>query len=382
MSLLDNTPTLQPPTYTPPTYTPQQATAQQATSTGYTPESFAVTPQQTIQGQLPGIIDTDSPLMRQAATRAKQEMNARGLLNSSMAIGAGHEAVIGAALPIAQNDAGVFERAGTNTVNAKNAALNFGANAQNQSSLANAQLGTNVNVSNAEAQNKASSEYLQAQQQGSLANLDSQTRIYATNLDAQTRMALGQLDATTKTNLATLDGQYRQLLQTNQGASQLMQQALTNIANISNNNTLSETAKKQAIQSQVNSLQNSLNTLSLTASTPPTELGGLNIGSLWTDYSVDDEGVVGQTPPPGTTSGTGGTGGTTTLPTGETATATPTPSTPFRAGSFDFNLAEYYPTIQYVESKGFVGANGQYFYDAFSAAQSLFTAQFGTAPWG
>jgi hypothetical protein len=49
---------------------------------------------QTVQNQLKGIIEANSPLMQQARTNALQAMNQRGLVNSSMAIGAGQDAVI------------------------------------------------------------------------------------------------------------------------------------------------------------------------------------------------------------------------------------------------------------------------------------------------
>ena len=51
----------------------------------------------TVQGQLGGILASGSPLMQQADTSANQAMNAKGLLNSSMAVGAGENAMIASA---------------------------------------------------------------------------------------------------------------------------------------------------------------------------------------------------------------------------------------------------------------------------------------------
>ena len=59
----------------------------------------------TVQGQLNGILSSNSPLMKRAETFGKQQANRRGLLNSSMAAGASQGAMIEAALPIAQQDA-------------------------------------------------------------------------------------------------------------------------------------------------------------------------------------------------------------------------------------------------------------------------------------
>ncbi|MBR9770050.1 MAG: hypothetical protein GYB54_02845 [Gammaproteobacteria bacterium] len=60
----------------------------------------------TVQGQLDGILSSNSPLMKRAETFGKQQANKRGLLNSSMAASASQGAMIDAALPIAQQDAG------------------------------------------------------------------------------------------------------------------------------------------------------------------------------------------------------------------------------------------------------------------------------------
>ena len=71
-------------------------------------QQWEVAPNQTVQNQLQQIIASDSPLMQQARAKAMQQANSSGLLNSSMAVTAGQSAVLGAAMPIAQQDAGTF----------------------------------------------------------------------------------------------------------------------------------------------------------------------------------------------------------------------------------------------------------------------------------
>ncbi|MDR5867921.1 hypothetical protein [Halomonas koreensis] len=66
----------------------------------------------TVQGQLNGILNSNSKLMKTAATQGKQQANQRGLLNSSMGIGASQNAMINSALPIAQQDAGYQQELG------------------------------------------------------------------------------------------------------------------------------------------------------------------------------------------------------------------------------------------------------------------------------
>ena len=58
-----------------------------------------------VQNQMTDLLDKDNPYMKQAETQALQNMNTRGLLNSSMAVGAVEDARIRHALPIAQQDA-------------------------------------------------------------------------------------------------------------------------------------------------------------------------------------------------------------------------------------------------------------------------------------
>ncbi|MBF57745.1 MAG: hypothetical protein CME80_08505 [Halomonas sp.] len=67
-----------------------------------------VTANQTSQGQLHQMLDSNSPLMKQAATMGGQRANARGLLNSSMASEAAQGAMISAATPFAQQDASTY----------------------------------------------------------------------------------------------------------------------------------------------------------------------------------------------------------------------------------------------------------------------------------
>jgi len=67
-----------------------------------------VTPEATVSGQLMSLLGKDSPYLRQADVRAREGAQSRGLLSSSMAVGAAERERIKAALPIAQQDAQLF----------------------------------------------------------------------------------------------------------------------------------------------------------------------------------------------------------------------------------------------------------------------------------
>lgn len=72
------------------------------------PGVWKVDPNQTVVNQFASITDPNSPLMQQARTRALQEMNGRGLTNSSMSQTAADSAMYDAAVPIARQDASTY----------------------------------------------------------------------------------------------------------------------------------------------------------------------------------------------------------------------------------------------------------------------------------
>ncbi len=64
---------------------------------------------ETVQGQLKGILENkNSPLMQQAQTFGNSYANKRGMLNSSIGASAAESSMIGAATPVAQQDASTY----------------------------------------------------------------------------------------------------------------------------------------------------------------------------------------------------------------------------------------------------------------------------------
>ena len=95
-------------------------------------------------GRVASITAKDSPLMQRAQGRAAQAMNARGLSNSSMAVGAAESAVIDAATPLAQTDAQLSQ----------------------QTELENARLATQAAAANAQARTQAGLDFLRTTESG------------------------------------------------------------------------------------------------------------------------------------------------------------------------------------------------------------------------
>jgi hypothetical protein len=105
-------------------------------ASGYDPSLRTVDPEkETVSGRLDAILGKDNPYITRARAGAAQTANSRGLLNSSIAAGAGEAAAIDAALPIAGADASTYGTAARENQAAKNTAGQFNAGAQNQFGL-------------------------------------------------------------------------------------------------------------------------------------------------------------------------------------------------------------------------------------------------------
>jgi len=98
---------------------------------------WTVTPDQTVEGRLKGLLSDENPLVQMARTQGLESANARGLLNSSLGAQAGALAHYQYAMPVAQADAQTYANAARanadndTQVSVSNAALN------QQSALAN-----------------------------------------------------------------------------------------------------------------------------------------------------------------------------------------------------------------------------------------------------
>jgi hypothetical protein len=259
------------------------------------PTKWNVTPDQTVEGRINNLTDPNNPLIALARTRAKEEQNASGRLNSSMAETAADVAAYQAALPIAQSDAATFSKsAGYNAdqsnqfavhnVDSTNTSRQFNAGEQNKLSgqkmasdtaLAQSKLqsDTNIATANLNAGTDRAKAELQANIQREMGYLDNQTKINLANLDSATR-----------TNLAEVEANYKQLMQSNASASDLYRQITQNITNISGSTTMNEEAKRTAINNQLALLRSGLGING--------KISNLNLDDLL-DFSTVDTGSNG-----------------------------------------------------------------------------------------
>ena len=277
--------------------------ASNAAAKGYTAGTAGLTnwnpeTNQTVQGQLSGILAANSPLLQQARAASLAQMNQRGLVNSSMAVGAGQEAVIKQALPIASQDATTFANAGqlnTNLANQNaqfntgqsNTGLQFTTGAINQAALANAGAqnqaaqftagGMNqAALNNAANQNQAaqftagvqtdvSKQYSTALNSTVQNMLDQSMKVALANADASTKIELQNIDATTRKDLAATEARYKNQMQASQSANDIFQQVSKNIADLMANPDLDTTQVAAAVLDQKTQLKNALTILSTTS---------------------------------------------------------------------------------------------------------------------
>ncbi len=164
-----------------------------------------VTPEMSVEERASRIANTDSPLMQAARGRAMQQMNERGLINSSIGIQAGQDAVLDRATDIAKADA--------------------------QTEFQNAQ-----------------------------ANANRIQQMKVAQLQAQTALQQSQISAQTQLSVAEINRQYSQMANLSSAANS----QLTSFNNDINNIVLSDLpteAKEAAINRRTQTYRMSMNVL-------------------------------------------------------------------------------------------------------------------------
>lgn len=214
---------------------------------GYTPATRTVAPNETVQGQIGNIVSSGSPLMQQAETRAQQQMNQRGLINSSMAIGAGQNALYDAALPIASADAQTYGRAAEVNQAATNQASQFGAQATNTAGLANAEAGNRAAEQQASLTQQTNLANAAAKNQASMFNSEQYLKGKAIEADQYSKQLLQNGDNAMKTYMADLEANYKTLMQTDASVATIMTQYLKAMSEVQSSPNLDATGKQTAI---------------------------------------------------------------------------------------------------------------------------------------
>src|SRR3990167_631159 len=217
--------------------TPKAGEFLETEALGYDPSKAAVNVDtDTVAGQLAGLMTKENPVMLQARTKAAQTANARGLLNSSMAVEAGESAAIGAAMPIAQSDAATYSQQRLANQDAENTAYKFGAGSANEAAAAAAAAGNvgartaqtgliQKELSTQEAEQRSALSTQQAGETGTLSAQEAAQREAAIKVQAEEESKLQTERAEQAQALALTEGQLATELQTLRGTQA---QALAN----------------------------------------------------------------------------------------------------------------------------------------------------------
>lgn len=134
------------------TYTPQTREVNQATETA--------------AGQVNSLLADDNPLLQRARTIARQNMAQRGLVNSSMAQGAGVAAMVDRITPIAQQDAQTYSNRALANMETTNEANQFNVNQNNQFLSQNLNIAANKDLATAQQEFQSAQAELERAFQG------------------------------------------------------------------------------------------------------------------------------------------------------------------------------------------------------------------------
>lgn len=295
------TPAPVPPAPVPPPAAPKIVTGVDPTkTTDAKATNWNVDNKQTVQGQIAGIVAADSPLMQQAATMAKQQANQRGLLNSSMAVGAGQNAVYNAALPIAQQDASTYAAAGKYRADAANAVSTFNAGEKNKAAVIDTNAKLTLTQQGNDVRAKAASQAYDAALQ---------TAMQATDIAG--KGALAKLDGDIRQKLGEIEAKYKTQMQSSASMAETYSGLVNNITSIMANPDMDGPAKQAAINNLTKLYNNALQTQEAIA--------GMDLGALLTFPKVNAPApspgpspgpAPGPTPTPTPWDAGGGTGGT------------------------------------------------------------------------
>lgn len=214
------------------------STSQYQATTGTFDESKGV------EGRVNSISASDSPLMQLAGTRAKQAANRSGLLNTSMAVGAGQNAVLDAALPIAQADAGHYQQQALANQTSLNEAAMRNAAARAAAGTDGMKLGESARQFDAAeaGQNTRFDKELTAK--------ESQfTRGMAHDVD------MAKLDGQIRTDLLGVEAKYKTEIASNENIANAWGTAMSDISKIQNNPELDEATKTELIKNTLAGFQ-------------------------------------------------------------------------------------------------------------------------------
>lgn len=231
-----------------------------------------VTTPQTVAGQVNSLTDPNSPLIQQARAQALQGMNARGIVNSSLAQTAADAAAYQTALPIATADAATYSKAAGYNVDQANQATALGKQLdsqwrQAQLSADTTRYGTDVNA----ASNRYNTDVTAGTNRYNTDSGAATTR-YTAELQADTQrlnnesqQTIARLNNDQQITVAKLNADNNKLLNTNRDAATAFNNSMQYINSINQNDKMDSETKTRAIAQIYYNLDTQLRTLTRTS---------------------------------------------------------------------------------------------------------------------
>lgn len=243
-----------------------------ASVVGYTPERGAVAPEETVAEQLRKVLATDSPLITGARSRAAQESNRRGLINTSMGVQAGEEAALSAALPVASADAATYATRALTNQAAGNQALQFTAGMQSQAAGQERAGQQAIEQQTLRGEQETGLQRLRGEQETGLQTLRGTQATQLQELKGSQDLAVQGLRGTQAERIANVEGGYREIVQTLPSAASLYNGVVKGIGDIMQNVDLDAESKQIAIDRYTDMLEGGLAVLG--------GIAGLNLNEL------------------------------------------------------------------------------------------------------
>lgn len=252
---LQNPPTLQTSNPAPPAGSTTN-TIGDTGAQGY--EAQTNTVENTTSGLLTDLLKQDSPYMQNAEYMGKQYASSRGLLNSSLGAEAAQRSAIQSALPIAQQDAQLFQTQSLANQQATNAARQFGAQAQNTAGLANLDVASRYGLQNAALDEEARRLQAELQNRVDLQRLGQVNALELQSREQGHQDAMQRLQGQQALDLQTLTENNQVLLQTNTVAAQLYNSFLSNMTDILQDPNIADASRTDMLNTLKTELTNSL----------------------------------------------------------------------------------------------------------------------------
>jgi hypothetical protein len=193
------------------------------------------------------IIKTDSPMMQQAATRGKQQANARGLLNTNLAVESAQGAVIERATPLGMQDAQTSATMKLANQGATNDASKFTAGERNAAAR-------QLEAGNRQSQLQQEAAQLEKGLISDRAKEEGNLRL----LTGQIETGLQQLRGNQSRELAEIEGRYQLLASTNQAAGIAMQNHSLALGEILGNENIPVEQKQALVDQQISLMRSQL----------------------------------------------------------------------------------------------------------------------------